>query len=769
MMTRKLVFPAIVALLLLIPPAPLFSEAPANGAAPSAWPIIPKPLSLKTAAGAFSLALDVRILVDNSDEAGSLGEYLSQEIRKSTGLILPVSRMTTGMPAVKKAIILTTRKAREALGIEGYELSVMPGGIRVSALTNQGLFYGVQTIRQLLPPVPSDPDRAEGIAPSVNLPCLQVEDTPRFSWRGLNLDCGRHFVSKDFVKRMIDLLAMHKMNRLHWHLTEDQGWRIEIKKYPNLTRTGGWRKTDDGVVYGGFYTQDDIAEVVAYAQSRYVMIVPEVEMPGHSMAALASYPELSCTGGPFEVKNYWGIHADVFCAGSEKTFEFLQDVLSEVVALFPAPYIHIGGDECPKDRWKACPKCQARIQAEGLKDEAGLQSYFIKRIEKFLLTKNRRVIGWDEILEGGLAPRATVQSWRGFEGAVAAARSGHDTIVSPTAYTYLNYDLDTTDLRKVYSFEPVPEKLSAADRHHILGGECNIWTENAPQELLDSKLFPRILAMAERLWSPGAARDFDEFEHRAWAQSDRLRMMGVQVGEECHPLTFVPAFNAATRRLTLSLRPGEDNLTLRLTTDGSEPTLASPRYDSPLTILNSCQAKARAFKENRPYGEPAVLNLEVHEALERPVQIRDRYSPRRSGGGDLALTDGVRGNNDIDDASWQGYEGTDLEAVVDLGEVKPIQKITCGFLQDSSHSVFLPSWVEFSVSDDGANFHAVGSSTSDVARNNPDKIIKDFNAQLEDINGRFVKVRARNIGVCPPDHPLAGQKAWLFADEIIVD
>jgi hypothetical protein len=246
-------------------------------------------------------------------------------------------------------------------------------------------------------------------------------------------------------------------------------------------------------------------------------------------------------------------------------------------------------------------------------------------------------------------------------------------------------------------------------------------------------------------------------------------MAGIQVGEECHPLTIVPSFSPAARRPTLALRPGEDNLTLRLTTDGSEPTLASPRYDSPVIILNSCQARARAFRENRPYGEPAVLNVEVHQGLMRPVQIRDRYSPRRSGGGDLALTDGVRGNNDRNDASWQGYEGTDLEAVVDLGEVKPIQRVVCGFLQDSSHSVFLPSRVEFSVSDDGQNFRTVGSSTCDAAKNNPDKIIRDFGARLEDLGGRFVKVRARNIGVCPADHPLAGQKAWLFADEIIVD
>jgi hexosaminidase len=769
MKTQKLVAAAIVALLLFVPQALLFSQAPGNDPGRSAGALLPKPLSVKTSAGVFVLATDVRILVDDSDEAGSLGEYLSREIGKSTGLILPVSRMTSGMPSVKKALVLTTRKARQALGVEGYELSIKPGGIRVSALTHQGLFYGIQTIRQLLPSVPADPDSAEGIASPVSLPCLQIEDSPRFSWRGLNLDCGRHFVSKDFVKRTIDLLARHKMNRLHWHLTEDQGWRIEIKKYPDLTRTGAWRKTEDGIIYGGFYTQEDIADVLAYARSRYVMVVPEIEMPGHSTAALAAYPELSCTGGPFAVQNYWGIHGDVFCAGSERTFEFIQDVLSEVVDLFPAPYVHIGGDECPKDRWKSCPKCQARITSEGLRDERELQSYFIKRIEGFLVSRNRRIVGWDEILEGGLAPRATVQSWRGFEGAVAAARSGHDTIVSPTAYTYLDYDLDTTDLRKVYSFEPVPAKLSAADRHHILGGEGNMWTENAPQETLDSKLFPRLLAIAERLWSPSAARNFEDFEHRSWAQSDRLRMAGVQVGEECHPLTLVPALDAAAKRLTLSLRSEEEGLSLRLTTDGSEPTLASPRYDSPVVILNSCQARARAFKENRPYGEPAVLNLAIHQGFLRPVQVRNRYNPRRSGGGDLGLTDGIRAGAEMEDASWQGYEGADFEAVVDLGEVKPIRKIVCGFLQESSHAVFLPPSVDFSVSNDGANFQAVGASANDVARDNPDKIAKDFGVPVEAASGRFIKVKARNVGTCPAGHPLAGQKAWLFVDEIIVE
>ena len=771
MKTRKLIVLTLVTILLVVPRFGLFSlgsqsRTPAAGPTPS---ILPKPLDMRITAAVFPLFPSTRIMVDNGQEAENLGQYLSQEIRNSTGLILPVSAGASDAPETKPCIVLTTSKFKKELGPEGYELSVKPGGVRLRAMTCQGLFHGIQTIRQLLPPAAAGSDWTEPSPASFNLPCVQVEDTPRFPWRGLNLDCGRHFMSKDFIKRYIDLLAMFKMNRFHWHLTEDQGWRIEIKKYPNLTQKGAWRKLEDGTSYGGFYTQADVREIVAYAASRYIMVVPEIEMPGHSAAALAAYPELSCAGGPFEVQNYWGIHADVFCAGSDRTFEFLQDVLSEVVDLFPSPYIHIGGDECPKDRWKACPRCQARIKAERLKGESELQSYFIKRIERFLQSKNRRLVGWDEILEGGLPPRATVQSWRGFEGAVAAAKSGHDTIVSPTRYTYFDYKLQKTDLGKVYEFEPVPEGLGPAAAQHILGGECNMWTEYAPQETVDGKLFPRMLALAERLWSPKTARNFAEFESRTWKQSDRLRTMGVQVGDECHPLTIVPAFDRAARKCTISLRPEENNLTLRITTDGSEPTLESPRYDRPLTIPGSCRVKARAFKNGRPYGEPAVQAVSVHEALGRPVQLKNGYSPRRAGGGDLALTDSIRGDFDLNTPAWQGYAGVDMEATVDMGEKKPIRRVACGFLQNSSKSVFLPARVEFSVSDDGLNFQPLGSIDSDTAKNNPDPMVKEPGLKPEAVQGRFIRVTARNVGPCPADHPAAGQKAWIFADEIIVE
>lgn len=758
---------AVLALLTLTLTAVAVPERPvaAQGPAPT---IIPKPISMRISASVCPLTAGSRILVDDDQEVMHLGEYLSQVIRQSTRLILPISLRGSEATSSPTVLVLTTEKANPALGPEGYELSIKPKEIRLRARTGQGLFYAIQTLRQILPAelAPDSPDPAPSL---FNLPCVQVEDQPRFGWRGLLLDCGRHFMSKDFVKRYIDLLALHKMNRLHWHLTEDQGWRIEIKKYPNFTAKGAWRRTEDGVVYGGFYTQDDIREVVAYAQSRYVTVIPEIEMPGHSVAALAAYPELSCTGGPFEVQNYWGIHPDVYCPGNERTFEVLEDVLSEVLDLFPAPYIHIGGDECPKDRWKACPKCQARIKAEGLKNEAELQSYFIKRIEKFLQSKNRRLIGWDEILEGGLPAQATVQSWRGFEGAVAAARSGHDTIVSPTQYAYFDYDLETTDLRKVFDFEPVPKGLAAAGQHHILGGECNMWSEQAPQETIDGKLFPRILAMAERLWSPAKDKNFEEFQRRAWARGDRLKGIGVEVGGECRALKLSPAFRPDTKKITVALRPLETGLTLRVTTDGTLPTLKSPRYDSPLTILNTGLVQARAFKGDRSYGDLVAQPVVVHQALGKPVRRLTVYSPQRTAGGDMALTDGIRGNPILDEGTWQGYLGQDLDVIVDMGETRPIGTIALGFLQDSSHDVFMPSTVDFAVSDDGTNYRPVGRAVNTVAKDNPDLTVKDFGARLLSVQGRYVRITAHSIGVCPPPHPNVGEKSWLFTDEIVID
>ncbi|MDY0083178.1 MAG: beta-N-acetylhexosaminidase, partial [Ignavibacteriaceae bacterium] len=388
--------------------------------------LIPNPKSIVVNEGSFKLTSQTKIYFDQYSK--KVADYLAEVINPATGFGLK-PEIWNGMMETN-SIILSLKTKTNEYGKEGYTLVINSFNVLIEANELNGLFYGVQTLRQLFDPYINSIVKVEGI--DWVLPAVVVFDKPEFEWRSLNLDCCRHFMEKDFVKRYIDLLAYHKFNTLHWHLTEDQGWRIEIKKYPELTKKGAYRTYDDGTVYGGFYTQEDIKEIVEYADSRFITVVPEIEMPGHSLAALSCFPEISCTGGPFNVGTLWGIYPDIYCAGNEKTFEFLEDVLSEVIELFPGKYIHIGGDEAPKTRWQNCPKCQQRIKDENLKDENELQSYFVKRMEKFINSKGKKIVGWDEILEGGLAPEATVQSWRGVKGAIEAAKMGHDVIVSPT-------------------------------------------------------------------------------------------------------------------------------------------------------------------------------------------------------------------------------------------------------------------------------------------------------------------------------------------------
>ena len=501
--------------------------------------IIPKPVKMEALDGFFTLSDETVVLVDeNEREPRTLGEYASEYIGKAAGLTLDLGTATSSV-SPEGAILLTTRHAKPVLGPEGYELTVTPASITVRAPEPTGLFYGLQTLVQLIPVDPADN----------RVPCVRIEDAPRFKWRGMHLDVGRHFFDKAFVKRYIDLIALHKMNTLHIHLTDDQGWRIEIKRYPQLTEIGskrkespviGNRKKGDGTPYGGFFTQTDIRDIVEYARKRYITVVPEIEMPGHSLGALAAYPELSCAGGSHEVETKWGIFEDVYCAGNDKVFEFMEDVLTEAMELFPGEYIHIGGDECPKARWEKCPKCQARIKKEGLKDEHELQSYFVKRIEKFLNSKGRRLIGWDEILEGGLAPNASVMSWRGTEGGIAAARSGHDVVMSPTTHCYFDYYQSKNrkeepeaiggflPLEKVYSFEPVPVELASEHQKHVIGAQGNVWTEyiHTPSDV-EYMALPRMCALAELVWTPAELKDWDDFRDRLDRFLERLDAMGV--------------------------------------------------------------------------------------------------------------------------------------------------------------------------------------------------------------------------------------------------
>jgi hexosaminidase len=491
------------------------------------YPIIPRPASLQAGEGWFTIeAGQATIIV--TPVTNRAGRQLRALIEERFGFRLAVIS-GTGAAATAGAITLTTENAPESLGDEGYLLEVSTTGALIRARSAAGAFYGVQTLRQIL-------YDAGGGKELLRIPVVAIEDKPRFAWRGLHLDVGRHVFPVAFIKRYLDLMALHKLNHFHWHLTEDQGWRLEIKKYPLLAEISAWRSSSpipanrrqsDGRPYGGFYTQDEVREIVAYAAERHITVVPEIEMPGHTEAVLAAYPELGCTGGPYEVATTWGIKKEVFCAGNDAVFTFLENVLLEVMELFPSKMIHIGGDECLKDRWKECPKCQARIKAEGLKDEHELQSYFIHRMEAFLNKHGRMIIGWDEILEGGLAPNATVMSWRGVQGGIEAARLGHNVIMTPNTALYFDYyqsrDRDNEPpaiggylpLETVYGYDPVPEDFTAEQAAYILGAQGNVWTEyiNSTKGV-EYMAFPRATALAEVVWSPPVARDYTHFMAR---------------------------------------------------------------------------------------------------------------------------------------------------------------------------------------------------------------------------------------------------------------
>ncbi|RPE09436.1 beta-N-acetylhexosaminidase [Chitinophaga lutea] len=483
----------------------------------------------------------------------------------------------------------------EALPEEGYQLTAAKNKIVLQGRA-AGLFYGVQTLEQMLP---------DAVKNRIAVPSVTIKDEPRFAYRGLMLDVGRYFYPVAYVKQFIDVMAHYKLNRFHWHLTEDQGWRIEIKKYPLLQSVASKRKETskghlregkfDGKPYGGYYTQEEVKDIVQYAADRFITVVPEIEMPGHAQAALAAYPELGCTGGPYEVSTKWGVHKEVFCAGNDKVFTFLEDVLTEVLPLFPGKYVHIGGDECPKDRWKACPKCQARIKALGLKDEHELQSYFIQRMEKFLNSKGRKIIGWDEILEGGLAPDATVMSWRGEAGGIAAAQQKHDVIMTPNTYLYLDYLQGSSateplgiggflPLERVYSYEPYPASLSASEKQYIKGVQGNVWSEYIPDgKTADYFTYPRALALAEISWSPADKKNYSRFTGALPQRLAALQARGVSFRIPESPGEDVQVL-ADNGSVTADLTPAVAGAKVYYTTDGTIPSTGSALFTKALTI-----------------------------------------------------------------------------------------------------------------------------------------------------------------------------------------
>ncbi|MDH3495346.1 MAG: family 20 glycosylhydrolase [Gemmatimonadota bacterium] len=593
----------------------------AQGPAPPAPSIVPAPATLTRRAGALTFAAITAVTVPDTGHAElrALARMLADELSAPAARTVPV-RAADALAGGTVTIALMLDTAL-ALDPEGYRLTVGPEGARLVAPSPAGLFYGIQTVRQLLPPG----------EPGAALPALEIEDWPRFRYRGMHLDVGRHLFPVAFIKKYIDLMAMYKMNTFHWHLTEDQGWRIEIRKYPRLTTVGAWRQetireknfspyVGDGTPYGGFYTQAQVREIVTYARARYITIVPEIEMPGHSKAALAAYPELACTPGPFRVATVWGVHEDIYCP-SDATFAFLEDVLTEVMDLFPGQYIHIGGDEAPKTRWERSPVAQAVIRREGLANAHELQSWFIRRIERFLTAHGRRLIGWDEILEGGLAPDATVMSWRGMVGGIAAARQGHDVIMTPSSHVYFDHYQGSpafeplaiggyAPLEKVYAFEPMPAELTPEEARHVLGAQGNVWTEYiATPEHVEYMAVPRMLALAEVVWSPRERREWSGFVARLPAQLRRLDALDVR-----YRIPGVRGLEAD--RLTLA-----DSITIRL-----ESLL--PEAQIVYTLAGADGSPART----QIYDGPVRVSVRPGpvRVTARVVLPGDRTSPARS-------------------------------------------------------------------------------------------------------------------------------------------
>jgi len=567
-------------------------------------PVIPKPVSYSRDEGTFTINSKTSIVITpQNKELDQLAELLGVSISERIGSKL----VSAGSGGNLIQLILYPSINNE----EGYQLLVKANNVSIKAKTGAGLFYGIQTLMQMFPLEKSK---------AILIPCGFIEDYPRFKWRGVHLDVCRHFFPVEFVKKYIDILATYKMNTFHWHLTEDQGWRIEIKKYPKLTWIGSIRKETmgDGKPLGGFYTQEQIREVVEYAKSKYITVVPEIEMPGHALAALAAYPEYSCTGGPFEVGTIWGVYDDVFCAGKDKTFEFLENILSEVVELFPSEYIHIGGDEVPKTRWEKCELCQARIKTENLNNEHELQSYFIQRIEKFLNSKGKKIIGWDEILEGGLAPNAAVMSWRGTEGGIAAAQLKHNVVMSPGTHCYFDHYQGLsgepkafggyTPLEKVYSFEPVPAQLNEEEAKYIMGAQANMWTEQIKTtDHIEYMLLPRLCALSEVVWSPAKSKNLDDFLGRMSTHYDFLTKKGFN-------FRVPPPINEAGELVLdtnekVVLNPKINFAKIYYTLDGSEPDINSSVYSEPLSFSSSVLLKSKTILSNGRSSPTATLQI----------------------------------------------------------------------------------------------------------------------------------------------------------------
>jgi hexosaminidase len=774
--------------------------------------IIPKPVELEIQKDVANFIIDKNTVIVSAmlaRKGNSNAKYLTDYLSKYYGLQL--KNIYSQSDLEKKNIIELFFGSSDETPKNEYGLKITKDKIVIFADKEEAIFNGIQTLIQLLPtPNPiaigSQPQTPNPKPDSyrIQIPQLTITDYPRFEYRGMHLDCSRHFWSVDFVKQYIDYLALHKFNKFHWHLTDDQGWRIEIKKYPKLTSVGSWRNGtiigrypgtgNDGIKYGGYYTQEQIKEVVKYAADRYIDVIPEIEMPGHASAAIAAYPELSCfpdepttryfpkeckwngdTTGK-QVQQTWGVFDDVFCAGQEKTFSFLQDVMDEVLALFPSKIIHVGGDECPKENWKRCPPCQQRMKEHKLKDEHELQSYFIQRMEKYLNSKGRTLMGWDEILEGGLAPNAMVMSWRGEKGGIEAAQQNHDVVMTPGNPVYFDHTQSENEdsvtiggfnpIEKVYGYDPVPAVLTAEQAKHILGAQANVWTEYMKNtKKAEYMIFPRIAALSEVLWSKKENKSWADFEKRLMTQFKRYDLWKAN-------------YSKSYFDLKASVMPTDkyDGVLFVLQSKNPNDTIIGvehyPNGHSNETLIFGIGKVTHKVTESEICNIDLLKNgimssisqsFYFNKATGKKITLEKQASKSYPGDGAFTLVNGVQNTKGMSRTKeFLGFSGEDCIATIDLGKEESISFVKVHYLHHPGSWIHQPSAVSISVSTDGSNFSPVGISNPTIANN------EAINELLTPAKARYIKVHIANFGTIPAGNPGADKKAWLFVDEIEV-
>lgn len=746
------------------------------------YQVIPMPHEIVAAQGSpFVLKSGVKILYpEGNAQMQRNAELLAEYLKTATGKDFAVEAGTEG----KNAIVL-------ALGVdnknpEAYELKVAGEGVTVKGATEAGVFYGIQTLRKSLP---------VAVGANISLPAVDIKDAPRFAYRGAHFDTSRHFFTVDEVKTYIDMLALHNMNRMHWHFTEDQGWRIEIKKYPKLTEIGSKRSETvigknsgkyDGVPHEGFYTQEEAKEIVKYAAERFITVIPEIDIPGHMQAALASYPELGCTGGPYEVWKMWGVSEDVLCIGNDQSLKFLEDVFAELIEIFPSEYIHIGGDECPKVRWAQCPKCQARIKQLGLKSDAKhtkeerLQSYVISHIEKFLNEHGRQIIGWDEILEGGLAPNATVMSWRGEGGGIEAAKQHHDVIMTPNTYLYFDYyqskDTDNEPLaiggylpvERVYSYEPMPKSLTPDEQKYIKGVQANLWTEYIPTfSHAQYMVLPRWAALAEVQWSAPEKKNYANFLSRLPRLIQWYDAEGYNYAKHVFDVTaeFTPNTTDGTLDITLNTL---DDAPIHYTLDGSEPTAASPRAEGVVKVKENAVFSAKAL---RPTGDSRVLTEKIcfSKSSMKPIVANQPVNNQYKFKGESTLVDGLKGNGNYKTGRWIAFFKNDMDVTIDLQQSTEISRVALSTCVEKGDWVFDARGLTVEVSADGKNFTKVASESYPVMKEDDKNGVYHHELTFDPVQARYVRVIAPTEQSMPAWHGGKGSPAFLFVDEIEIN